>query len=278
MKHRSVIAFVIVAAALFSLPQLAHDLSALKGEVGARVHRELLYAFLNMPAGEPTAAAAPVVRPAETLLASCTKEKTGTTAARFGGVGTHGRSEGRSEGKSVEQSAMLGDPVNDPINHMASAGIEKAAGRAVKSLGEVRVETEVAMIVPPDGGIDPRGAASALASSDVARVEAQQFRAEAEGLRVAYAAGARFDAQGSEWQRVTEEAVRRLNASAGGAFEFRVLRDGTKTKVLKFKCSECPANAPRLTRLPRQVAVTVSLPESLPEPVAPVAFVDTVSE
>lgn len=262
MKHRSVIAFVIVAAALFSLPQLSHDLSTLKGEVGARVHRELLYAFLSMPAGEPTAAAVPVERPAETLLASCTKERSGKASSRV---------EGRAEGKSVNQSAMLGDPANNPINHVASARIEKAAGRAFKSLAEVKVETEVAMIIPPENGIDTRGVASALASSDVARLEAQQFRAEAEGLRVAYAAAARFEPQSPEWQKITGEAMRKFNGSAGGTYEFRVIRDGAKTKVLKFKCNECPATAPRLTRLPRQVALTVPLP-------APFAPVDAVSE
>lgn len=272
MKHRSVIAFVIVAAALFSLPQLSHDLAALQGEVGARVHRELLHAFLNMPAGEPTAAAATVERPAETLLASCTK-RSGDTAARSGRVEASGRAEGRTEARSNEQSAMLGDPVNDPINHVARADIEKAAGKAVKSLEEVKVETEVAMIIPPESGIDPRGVADAFASNDAACVEAQpQFRAEAEGLRVAYAAAAaRFDAQGAEWQKVTEEAVRKLNGSAGGIYEFRVVRDGKQIKALKFKCNECPATAPRLTRLPRQVAMTVPLPE-------PLAPVDTVSE
>ena len=259
MKHRSVIAFVIAAAALFSLPQLSHDLMALKGEVGARAHRELLYAFLNMPAGEPTAAVT-AARPAEALLASCPKEKSGASVAKPGKVEASGRVEGRAAGKSVGQSAMLGDPANDPINHVASAGIERAAGKALKSLPEVRVETEVAMIIPPESGIDPRGIASALASSDVARVEARQFRAEAEGLRVAYAAAARSDAKGPEWQKATEEAVRKLNGSLPGAYEFRVVRDGAKTKVLKFKCNECPATAPRLPRAPRQVPLDMLVP------------------
>ena len=271
MKHRSVIAFVIVAAALFSLPQLSHDLSALKGEVGARVHRELLYTFLNLPAGEPTSAATPAARPAGKLLASCPKEKSAATAARSGRVEANGRAEGRSEGKSVEESAMLGDPVNDPINHVASADIEKAAGEAAKSLPGDEVETEVAMIIPPEMGIDPRATAGALAPSDAARAEAQQLRAEAEGLRVAHAAAARFDAKGPEWQKATAEAVRKLNGSLPGAIEFRVVRDGAKTRVLKFKCYEYPATAPRPTRLPRQVAVTVPLP-------APVAPADAAGE
>ena len=166
---------------------------------------------------------------------------------------------------------MLGDPVNDPINRVASAGVEKAAGDVFKSLPEVEVETEVAMIIPPESGIDPRGVASAFAPGDAARVEAQQFRAEAEGLRVAYAAATRWDAKGPEWQKATEEAVRKLNGSLPGAYEVRVVRDGAKTKVLKFKCNECPPTAPRLTRLPRQIAVTLPLP-------APVAPAEPVGE
>jgi hypothetical protein len=269
MKHRSVIAFVIVAAALFSLPQLSHDLQALKGAVGARLHRELLHAFLNLPAGEPTSAAAPAARPARTLLASCTKEKSGVTAARPGKVEANGRAEGRSEAKSVEESAMLGDPVNDPINHLAAADVEKAAGKVVKSLPEVEVETEVAMIIPPEEGIDPRGAARARASSEAARAEARQFRAE--GLRVTYAAAARSDAEGPEWQKVTEEAVRKLSGSLPGAYEFRVVRDGAKGRVLKFKCADCPAPARQLPRAPRPAGVVAPLP-------APSAPVDTISE
>src|SRR5688572_15771235 len=99
MKHRSVIAFVIVAAALFSLPQLSHDLQALKGAVGARLHRELLHAFLNLPAGEP-AAAATAERPAETLLASCPNAKSGPEGIK----GRKANARSRAEGRAAEQT------------------------------------------------------------------------------------------------------------------------------------------------------------------------------
>lgn len=264
MKHRSVISFVIVAAALFSLPQLSHDLRALKGEVGARLHRELLHAFLNLPAGEPTAAAAPVARPAETLLASCPTARSAASSAKSARVESRGRVEGRTAEKTFEQSAMIGDPASDPINNVASVDVEKAAGKAAASLSELKVATEVAMIIPPDSGIDPRTAASALASSDAARAETKQ-------LRVAYVDAARFEANGAGWQKATEEAVRKLNGSLPGNYQFRVLRDGAKTKVLKFKCGDCPATAPRLPRAPRPVA------SGMPPP-APVAPADWVSE
>jgi hypothetical protein len=254
MKHRSVIAFVIVAAALFSLPQLSNDLQALKGAVGARLHRELLHAFLSLPAGEPTSAVT-VAGPSENLLASCTRK----SDAKAGKGEASRRVEGRATGKTFEQSAMIGDPLNDPIKQVASAEVKEAADEVVASLPEVKAEmAEVAMIVPPDAGIDPRSLANTLVSTEVSRAEAGKLRAEADGLRVVYAA--RFDANGSEWQKATEDAVRKLNATLPGAYEFRVVRDGAKVKVLKFKCGDCPAGAPRLPLAPRRAPAGAPLP------------------
>ena len=267
MKHRSVIAFVFVAAALFSLPRLSHELQAMKGAVGSRLHRELLQTFLNLPAGGPVATAAPAARPAETLLASCTNQKSGAPAAKPGRVEAGGRAEGRTGGRNVEQRAMIGDPNNDPINNRASVDFGKASDEAVASLVGRKVEAEVAMIIPPENGIDPRGLSNVIASRDVARVEA-------EGLRVAYAAAVSAEGKSPEWQKAAEEAFRKLNAAQPGAYEFRVVRDGAKGRVLKFKCADCPAPAPRLTRLPRQVAVSVPLPA----PVAPNAPAETAGE
>ena len=240
MKHRSVIAFVIVAAALFSLPQLSHDLRALKGEVGARLHRELLHAFLSLPADEPLSPA-PAPRAGEPLLASCPNER---RAAKQAKAEAAGRAEGRTVGRNVEQSAMIDNPANDPINQRASVEVKEEAVKSASARPEVRA-AEVAMIIPPDVGIDPRAVADALKSSNVTRLNA-------EGVRVAFAAGARFEARGPEWQRATAEAVRRLNGQVPGTYEFRVVRDGARaTKVLKIKCGECPVGAPRAPRQPQ---------------------------
>jgi hypothetical protein len=271
MKHRSVIAYVIVAAALFSLPQLSHELQSIKGAVGSRLHRELLHAFLSLPAGEPTAAAASSAGSAETLLASCSTQKSNAPAAKEGKAEAGGRVEGRSTGKTAEQSAMIGDPNHDPINNLASLDVKRAVDEAVATMDEAKVEAEVAMIIPPESGIDPRGLLNTLKASDISRVESDTFRAEAEGLRAAYAAAARSQGKSPEWQKAAADTFRKLNASKPGAYEFRVVRDGKQTKVMKFKCSDCPAPAPRLTRLPRQVAVSMPLP-------APSAPFETASE
>jgi hypothetical protein len=267
MKHRSVIAFVLVAAALFSLPRLSHELQAIKGAVGSRLHRELLHAFLNLPAGGPTATAAPAARPAEALLASCTNRKPVAPAAKGGKV----EAGGRADGKTVEQRAMIGDPANDPINNRAGVAAAEAADEAAAWAHGLKVETEVAMIIPPESGIDPRSLANVLDAGDEAHVRAGMARVEADGLRVAYAAAARSEGKSPEWQKAAEDAFRKFNASQPGAYEFRVVRDGAKAKVLKFKCAECPAPAPRLTRLPRQVALSVPLP-------APPAPAETAGE
>jgi len=274
MKHRSVIAFVIVAAALFSLPQLSHDLQALKGAVGARLHRELLHAFLSLPAGEPTSAVI-IESPSDNLLASCTKEESDAKAAKAGKVETSGRSEGRSASKTFEQSAMIGDPAHDPINNVASAELKEAADVVVSSLSEVKVElAEVAMLVPPDSRMDPRAPSNTLVATDAARAESDKLRVEADGLRVVYATAARVQANSPEWQKATEDAFRKLDGSPAGSVEFRFVRDGAKGRVLKLKCNECPATAPRLVRLPRQAALTMPLPA----PIAPAAPAESLSE
>lgn len=267
MKHRSVIAFVLVAAGLFSLPQLSHELRAMKGAVGSRLHRELLYTFLNMPVGGPTATGAPAARPAGTMLASCTNQKSGAPAVKPGRVEAGGRAEGRTGGRNFEQRSMIGDPNNDPITNRASVDLMEASAEAVASLVGGKVETEVAMIIPPENGIEPRTLSNVLTARDVARVEA-------DGLRVAYAAAARGEGASPEWQKAVEDTFRRLNAAQPGAYEFRVVTGGAKAKVLKFKCAECPAPAPRLTRLPRQVAVSMPLPA----PFAPPAPAETAGE
>jgi hypothetical protein len=146
--------------------------------------------------------------------------------------------------------------------------IKEAADKIARSLTELKVETEVAMIVPPDKAIDPRGLATALASTDVARVEADEFRVEADGLRVAYAAAPRFQADDPEWQKSAAEALSKFSGSLPVAYQFRVLRDGARARVLKFKCAECPSTLPRA---PRRV------PSVAPQP-APSAPVEWASE
>ena len=48
MKHRSIVGFILLAAALFAAPQIAHDLLSLKSAVGARIRGEIVHAILSL--------------------------------------------------------------------------------------------------------------------------------------------------------------------------------------------------------------------------------------
>ena len=272
MKHRSVIAFFIVAAALFAAPQLSHDLHSFRSALGSRLRGELLHALLSVPtSGGAAAVAAP--RPAETQLASCTKGRPEGRSAksRKGGRGSSTRAEARTA--VGQQLAVMLEPValSEALEAaLSSVDLAPAAAFVEASESSRPAQGEVAMIIPPDSGIDPRGPARALAAPSEARNYAGRSRKLAEEVRVAYAA-TRSEGKNAEW-RMSGEALRRLEEALPGAFEFRVERDGVRARVLKVKrapCINCPA--PRALRLPGQVATAAGPVPAADAPLATAA-------
>ena len=262
MKHRSVIAFVIVAAALFAAPQLSHDLRSLRNAFGSKLRGELMHAFLSLPATEVAPAVAP--RPAETVLASCAKEKAGAPAAkqRKNDVGAPLSPRAEARTAAPDQLAMIVEPlsVSGPWSAALPAGALNGAGEMPRAGGEV------AMIIPPDSGVEPQ--ALARASRAAEREGAKQARKAREEVRAAFVATG-FDAKGATWIK-QDEALRRLGESLPGTFEFRVESDNSKTKQLKVRrCagSNCPPPppAPRAPRASGQdeTAVPVSVVSAL---------------
>src|ERR1041385_6628309 len=76
MKHRSHIAFILLAAALFAAPQMAQDLSTLKGAVAARIRGEIMQAFLGLHSNESAPAASQSPRVDASLVACGRSDKT----------------------------------------------------------------------------------------------------------------------------------------------------------------------------------------------------------
>ncbi len=247
MKHRSVIAFVIVAAALFAAPQLSHDLQTFKSALGSRLRGELMHAFLSLPAGETGTTAVVASAPAEMQLASCSKARP-AAKQRKSDPAPPARA-GLREAAGGEW-AMIGEPVqvSEP---WAAALLEgpQAVETPHKALGEL------AMIIPPDSGIEPRGLARVAADAEAGVKDAVEARRLSRLVRMAYVS-TRPDAKGFEWRRV-EGALRGLEESLpGGAMEFRLEREGTKTKVLKVKQGTAVCCPPRpAPRAPRPAGV-----------------------
>src|SRR5436309_950417 len=79
MKHRSVIAFILLAAALFAAPQISHDILSLKSAVVARVRGEVMRAFLSL--GGRGGGGEFAARRATTPAAECAQEREEAQAA-----------------------------------------------------------------------------------------------------------------------------------------------------------------------------------------------------
>jgi hypothetical protein len=170
---------------------------------------------------------------------------------------------------------MIVEPsrVSEPWSAAAEAPLVGVMESRLEALGEM------AMIIPPDGGVDPREAARAAANVAPARERAARARKLAEQVRMTYVA-AGFDARGVEWRKA-DESLRQLEENFPGPLEFRVERDGAKSKVLKVKRvagANCPSPAPAACapRAPRPAGGDVP---AAPLPVPPVGVVSAfVSE
>jgi len=257
MKHRSVIAFVIVAAALFAAPQLSHDLQSFRDALGSQLRGHLMQAFLNMPAGEvaPAATAAPL--PARTSHETCSKGRTAPRPRKAAPPPASTRAGLRAGEADGDELAMITEPLPGPGPWTASLA-EGTRLRAAELPREVA--GELAMIIPPELGIEPppRRAASAPAGREAERLALKTAR----GVRVAYVA-ARLEGDAAEWVRQGEALQRRLEEGLPGAYEFRLDRDGSKRKVFKVKDGVgpcCTAPAPRAPRPAAQDAAAAPLP------------------
>ncbi|HWW75074.1 MAG TPA: hypothetical protein VNZ44_06755 [Pyrinomonadaceae bacterium] len=277
MKHRSVIAFVIVAAALFAAPQLSHDLQSLRSGLGMRLRGELLQAFLSMHTEEGGAAvAAPSARGAQALLASCTKAKPEAAPAK-----ATKKSEPRAAVEQTEETAspepalhlaMLAEPAEAPDVWKSPAvrAHLDAVGEAVASRGEL--PKEVAMIVPPDASMDPPPPPPIKASAAAAKANASAAlkREEVEALRHVTFVATGFDGRQVNIQGPDVDALRRLSEALPGSFEFRLEGNGSKPKTMKFINREggrpaTAAPAPRAQRLPGAVACAAVAPAPVAE-------------
>src|SRR5438105_643606 len=111
MKHRSVIAFILLAAALFAAPQISHDIMSLKSAVGARVRGEVMRAFLSL--GGRGGAGELAARRATPPVATCAQEKDEAQAApksKRGEAHAPAQSDVPARQDRQEQLAMLVSP------------------------------------------------------------------------------------------------------------------------------------------------------------------------
>jgi hypothetical protein len=209
MRHRSNIAFILLAAALFAAPQVAQDLSTLKGAVAARVRGEILQAFLGLHSNESatTATQAPRVE-APVVVCKADKPEPQPAAQRKGSERTAPAQ--RNEPGTRAQSAMLTDPADKSNSGLPPAAVAEELASLPRQFLD---ETKLAMLTPPGNGVEPPPPTVAY------RYEAGDARAKAtrdkfaELEKHAVFVQARFDlehgARDARWiSRVAEDAAR----------------------------------------------------------------------
>jgi hypothetical protein len=150
MRHRSNIAFILLAAALFAAPQVAQDLSTLKGAVAARVRGEILQAFLGLHSNE-SAAAAPQSPRIEAPLVVCEGDKSEAQVAQRKGTERTAPAR-RNESGTRAQSAMLTDPADKTNVGLPPAAVAAELASLPRQFLD---ETKLAMLTPPGNGVEP---------------------------------------------------------------------------------------------------------------------------
>lgn len=230
MRHRSHIAFILLAAALFAAPQMAQDLSALKGAVAARIRGEIMQAFLGLHSNESAAPAKQTPRADASLLACGESAKPEAQPAQSKTVA---RSTPSRRVELRAQAAMLTDPADK-----TNAGLPPSAvADELASLPrQVLTETRLAMLTPPSNSVEPPPARAFLFESGDARTKAapmvrDNFRelerravflkvnfergADADAIRRAAEGAARFAVEGAKSKSRTQKARRPARACGG---------------------------------------------------------------
>jgi len=222
MRHRSVIAFALLAATLAAVPQGWQDLSALKSAVGERVRNEILFAFLNLNPRDAASQAAP--QSAQPAAAACPDSiksgaqvvwnaKKGSAAGSSTTQGLTARAsttQARDE-ELVELAMMLTQPTGgfeEKIEREAVEGLRGLVmGKVLKApTRELLPSQELSMIIPPGEGVDLVPGKSRVAEQEKG-AQARLSRGAAEWEARASFIAASFEEQREEFKK-PGEAIR----------------------------------------------------------------------
>jgi hypothetical protein len=261
MKHRSVIAFVLLAAVLAAVPQASQDLSELKSALGERVRSEIWQAILNLNERGGASQSAPrraTQHATQHTLASCdapanpgSKKSSAPARAAQAEASTPAAAARRVE---VEELAMMLTPpadIEEKIEFEVAEDLRGLViGKVLKAPSRAPLpKLETAMIIPPSEAADPVPPRRLEAAAKAKAARADSRLAELES-RVSYVASA-FDGRGVEFRK-TDDILR---------FQFNgLLKDGVAIPL--------PAAAPKgkVTKVGRQRTTT-----SVTAPVAAVS-------
>jgi hypothetical protein len=285
MRHRSVIAFIILAAALVAAPQVAHDFASLKSAVGARIRGEILRAFLNLHAGDGAGELKTRRADAAPMLASCKADaKADEQAARAEQRRDEERAQAAPRAEAAPQAdahrqlAMLIVPspegeepsaappgVDDLFIHGKAEGLPRRA----ESAGELAMlippglgfDVRYSLNAPHDAGLGAAGVGAQAARADRGRRSSAEERRRSEESRrrtssqeahSVTVAAPRFETAALSRIEVSskfqgEQVLKNLGPLVRDAVWTRATQGGMKGRVFKVRCKAgaSPAGVPR---------------------------------
>lgn len=255
MRHRSHIAFILLAAALFAAPQMAQDLSALKGAVAARIRGGIMHAFLGLHSNE--AASAKQAPRVDASLLACGAEKSEAQPAQVAEKKTAERTAPARRVEARSQTAMLTDP-SDKTN----AGLPPAAVAAeLASLPrQVLTETRLAMLTQPGNSVEPPPALALRYEAGGARTKAAPMSSDKfkELERHAAFIQVRFErgAEGEWFRRAAEDAAR--STVEGAKAKVRVQKARRPVRDCGVDNTQCPFATVPVASLSTPDAIQIS--------------------
>jgi hypothetical protein len=245
MKHRSIIGFILVAAALFAAPQIAHDLLSLKSALGERIRGEIVHAILSVSKGDGSEVL--TARRTSTAPEAGAKVCQQTQAApKPNKSEVHTPADARPAAQSQQGDDQLAMLVS-PSLLIEGAGEETwdAGGFdqniVVHSPGlprEAPAQVEVAALAPRDVVASPVPApavARSIHQSETSRERESREFAEAQKQLAHFAVD--LQTREVDTQAAGVEILRRFGAAIPASYEFRV--EGAAPRVRFVRVRRC---------------------------------------
>jgi len=281
MKHRSIVGFILVAAALFAAPQIAHDLLSLKSAVGARIRVEIVRAILGVSKGdgsEALMAQRTKITP-ETSAEVCEQAQAASKSKKAEAHATADTLPAAPTRQGEDQLAML----VSPSLLAEGAGAETSdAGDAsdfdenvvVRSPGlpsETPAEVEIAALAPSDAVAAVPAPVGARSVSRSESGRERESREEAEAQRQLARFAVDIQTRKIDTQAAGVEILRKLAPVVPASYEFRVGGVAPRLKFVRIRRCVGKDNSAPVSYTPKAARQVAKCSTEITVPQAPSA-------
>src|SRR5947209_457950 len=245
MKHRSIIAFILVAAALFAAPQITHDLLSFKSAVGARVRGEIVHAFISLSRGDGSQEL--IAQSTNTPTIICARENGDTQAAPKSKksevrapvatrTGASTQQGGQEQLTMLVSPSLLDEGMADETSDADTNVFDKnSVGKSFKLPRQTPAQGELTMLVQPDANAVAPLPVGAQSNKTPERSRACASRKDAEAQRQLSRFAVEFAGRKIDSQASGVSILREFAAALPASYEFRVGGGAQRVKFVRVR-------------------------------------------